>query len=188
MHIPTRLPPINLGYDFFDPSVWSWLDQNTYKFDIDVVSVSINFYNISGFDLYANMAKISKYVSSMSNKGVFMITAIGNDGEYVSEQGPNLFPEFHSVSSIDHENRGAMWTSKMEYSIHILIQTITQRKVCLVATQIMVVLHALQQNIRYAPIGEKIHNRRLFMLILQCQAIMYLYFFTIVIHGMVSNL
>ncbi len=93
----------NLIYDIGFPinkhvSLWEWIRDNVENFDIDIVTASLN----SGV---ANSIVPSR-INQIYDKGVFMISSIGNSGIYEGNQFPQSHSKVYAIGSLDHENRG----------------------------------------------------------------------------------
>ncbi len=81
---------------FANPEVaWQWLLDNVATYDI--VSMSYSSPNMSDQE--------KALMNQLAQRGVFMVTTIGNDGVYAGDAYPQALPYVYAVGSVDHEDR-----------------------------------------------------------------------------------
>ncbi len=83
--------------------LWEWLKDNVERYDIDVITMSLSYPD----SVAGDTSEIDRIISEIYNKGVFMVTSIGNDGIYEGDAFPNRHPYFYAIGSVDHEDRAA---------------------------------------------------------------------------------
>ncbi|RMG23036.1 MAG: hypothetical protein D6732_25125 [Methanobacteriota archaeon] len=89
----------NIGFrSHADVVIWDWILNNVDSYDIDVISMSFNVYLLPPWNVISRILDIA-------DKGVFMVSAIGNDGRYHGGTFPQGLPDVYAVASVDHENR-----------------------------------------------------------------------------------
>ncbi len=94
-----QLDDDNLGFrPQHDPILWEWMRDNIDTYDIDVISMSFSLYDTPSLDVMLRMVDVAE-------KGVFMVSSIGNDGVYNGNAFPQDHPDVFAVGSVDHEDR-----------------------------------------------------------------------------------
>ncbi|RMG42525.1 MAG: hypothetical protein D6732_00800, partial [Methanobacteriota archaeon] len=82
-----------------DLSPWEWILNNIDTYQIKVVSIS-QFFPI----LF--VSQVNNLITQIHNKGVIIVSSMGNDGRDRGDRFPQSHPYVYGISSIDHENRG----------------------------------------------------------------------------------
>lgn len=90
------------GYDMYsDTSPWGWILNNIDTYQIKVVSIS-QYFSIDP----SIVSQVNNLITQIHNKGVTIVSSMGNDGRDRGDRFPQSHPYVYGVSSIDHENRG----------------------------------------------------------------------------------
>lgn len=90
------------GFALYDNQMYDWIINNIETYNIKVMTSS-----------FEKLGKFSNRFKEIKNRGVYLISAIGNDGKLRNSNDYNsYFPSYLSqirgIGSIDHENRGAV--------------------------------------------------------------------------------
>ncbi len=85
---------------------WKWIKDNVARYDIDIITASVS----TGYEA---SEEVKNTIAEIHNKGVFMVTAIGNKGIYEGNNFPQEHQYFYTVGSVDHEDRAA-WAPSWE--------------------------------------------------------------------------
>ena len=105
---------VSKGYAFTDivqdTTIWKWLRDNVDTYDIDVISMSWNIFTKTPYSAVSSIG-VSSVIDELYNKGVFMVTAMGNAGEYTGNYFPQNHEHVYGVGSVDHESRGEYFTT-----------------------------------------------------------------------------
>ena len=96
-----KLDEDTLGFDSYrDEKIWQWLLDNVDTYDIDVISMSFTLYETEPLN-----ESILSRIDNLASKGVFMVSSIGNWGNYNGNNFPQNHSMVYAVASVDHENR-----------------------------------------------------------------------------------
>ncbi len=82
--------------------LWNWLDRNIARYQIKTISMSF----VAGVPMSQVSSNVTSKIQSIYNKGVMLIAASGNDGQYRPDYFPANHPLIYRIGSVDHENRG----------------------------------------------------------------------------------
>ncbi|RMG42040.1 MAG: hypothetical protein D6732_01640 [Methanobacteriota archaeon] len=89
------------GYEITqDIRSWEWILNNIDTYQIKVISISQSMYDP------LMDRRINNLITQIHNKGVTIVSSMGNDGRNRGDSFPQSHPYVYGVGSIDHENRG----------------------------------------------------------------------------------
>ncbi len=93
----------SLGFSF-NIQLLEWLNNAVVPYNIKVASMSW-----SGPNPSENQTQVEALLDSLYLNGVFLVSAIGNDGKNEGGAFPQNHRFVYAVGSVDHENRGLPW-------------------------------------------------------------------------------
>ncbi len=92
------------GFDMGKHEVWKWIYDNRSTYDIDIINFS---WSVGAAKRVEDKdQEVVQYIDLLYAAGVFMVGAMGNDGQNTNFRYLTYHQHIYGVGSIYHENRG----------------------------------------------------------------------------------